>query len=235
MRVVSLLFLSILLTGSLFAQSNLRLGLRVSPLISSSNVTDAQGNDIDAELSSKLGGSFGLMADYYFTENYGLHTGVHIVSKGFKRDGNVALNDTATRAASQNISITSVEIPIALKLKTGSINGSDWNINGLFGLSADFTAGNSNSWTGVNPINNQLADEGTLRSQARLINPIAFSFLFGGGTEYDFGGAGLGYIGLVYHWGLTNLNRKKAYEEGTPGNTETFNVNYFSLDLGYYF
>ncbi|MCI4671394.1 MAG: PorT family protein [Bacteroidia bacterium] len=235
MRVVSLLFISILLLGTLQAQNSLKLGLRVSPIISSANVTDAQGNGVDAEVSSKLGGSFGLMADYYFSENYGFHTGIHIVNKGFKRDGNVSLNDTATVAASQNVSITTVEIPLALKLKTGQIGGSDWNINGLFGLSADVTASNSNAWTGINPATNEIATAGTLRSQANLVNPINFSFLFGAGTEYDFSGAGLGYIGLVYHWGLTNMNRKKNFAEGTLGSGETFRISYFSIDLGYYF
>ncbi len=234
MRSLSLLFLCFCLTGAVHGQSKLNLGLRLSPILSNASISDSSGNEVMDDVSSKLGLTFGLIADYNFTENYALHTGVHIVRKGFRREGPVMINDSSTVVGSQNISITSVEIPLALKLRTPEI-GTGWFANGLFGVSADIRTGSRNEWEGVNPLNNNLAQSGTLQSQASFINPLALSFIFGVGGEYEVGGVGRLNFGIVYHRGLTNLNRRRAFQENTQGNSETYRVSYISLELGYYF
>ncbi|MEO0899785.1 MAG: porin family protein [Bacteroidota bacterium] len=235
MRTSSLLIILIFLANCVFAQSKLKLGLRLSPIFSSAKVVDATGNEVSDQLSTKLGGSFGLMADWRATENYGIHTGVHIVNKGFKRDGNVAVDSASTVAGTQNVTVTAIEIPLALKLRTTEF-GDGWYADGLFGLSVDITASNSNRWTGVNPVNYELSTSGgTLQTQANLINPVNFSFIFGVGAEYEVGNVGRTNFGLVYHRGLTNLNRQSAFQPNVQGAEETFRLSYFSLELGYYF
>lgn len=234
MRTSSLLFLLIFLSSGLVAQNKLKLGLRLSPIFSTGKVVDETGNEVSDQISTKLGGSFGLMADFRANDNYGIHSGIHIVNKGFKRDGNVMVDSATTQAATQNITVTTVEIPVALKLRTTEF-GNGWYADGLFGASLDITASNSNRWTGVNPLTNQLGESGTLQTQANLINPLNFTFIFGVGAEYEVGNVGRANFGLVYHRGLTNMNRREGYEMDANGANETFRINYFSLELGYYF
>jgi len=214
-----------------FAQEGLKIGLRFSPIISNGQIVDANGNTVADDVTAKVGISYGLMANYGFTENYGIHSGVHIVTKGFNRAGGVIV-DSAIQNIEENVSITTVEIPLGLKLRTGEISNG-LHINGLFGLALEITASNRNRWTGVNPFTYETGASGTF--QNRFVTPINLGFIFGAGGEYEINKVGIINFGLVYHRGITNMNRQNIYAENTRGFTETYRVSYYSLELGYYF
>ncbi|RMG75153.1 MAG: hypothetical protein D6722_01435 [Bacteroidetes bacterium] len=219
-----------LLTSGLYAQQGLKIGLRFSPIFASASITDQDGNDIVENISTKVGISYGLMANYGITDNYGFHSGIHIVQKGFKRTEDVVLPDNGGTLSNavQDVRLTTVEIPLALKGRSPEI-GRGFFINGLFGGSIDITAGYRNQYSVYNPVTKQAVAESGTTKNSKLANPVALSFIFGLGGEYEMN-IGTLNAGFFYHRGLTNVNNRSQF-----GNEESIRVNYLSLDLGYYF
>lgn len=236
MQRIITLFFALTLAASGYAQEGLKIGLRFSPIYSYARVVDASGNRVSDDLSGRLGISYGLMVNYGLGQGstYGLSTGIHIVNSGFSRMGSAtAVGTDSTVNAEQKWTFTTVEIPVTVKLRTSEI-GSGFYANGFFGGSVNFTAGNKNVYTGLNP-QSDLRGEGTLQREAQLVNPLSFSFIFGAGGEYEVGSVGVLSFGLVYHQGLTNLNRQGKFESLARGASEKYRLNYFSLELGFFF
>jgi hypothetical protein len=206
-----------LLVLSVSAQQGFKIGLRFSPIISYASILDSTKSSIPGlDKSAKIGFSYGLLANYGFTDNYAFHTGVHIVTKGYS---------TSTTTTTTNVKYTSVEIPIALKLRSNEVATGIY-IKGLFGISADVNVGFKNEYTGFNPYTGAPGD-GTIKD-TKYINPFTTTFIFGPGAEWDLS-FGVVDLGLIFHQGLMNINNKKQTGEGI------IRVNYVSLDLGYYF
>lgn len=205
------------------AQEGLKIGLRFSPLVAFTSITDETGNEIAGNtVSNKLGFSYGLAATYGFTDNYGIYSGVHIVRKGFERtDVRDSLSFT------QDVVATTVEIPLALRGRSNEI-GNGIYLSGLFGVSLDVRAGYTNEYTGGNPVT-LTAGNGTTKNSA-LINPITASFLFGVGADWFVDRVGTFNFGLIFHRGLLNLNNQSNF-----GNEEVITVSYLSLDVAYMF
>ncbi|GAB4419809.1 MAG: hypothetical protein OHK0039_32610 [Bacteroidia bacterium] len=230
MQRISLFIVALCIATGMQAQEGLKIGLRLSPIVSSASITNENGNDVPAELSSKLGITYGLMMDYGFTDKIGLHTGIHIVNKGFKRSETITLLDSGgvIENATQNVSMTTVEIPLALKGRSPEVTDGLY-INGLFGLSVDISAGYKNEYDRYNPVTRLASGPGTTKN-TKLINPLNFSFIFGLGAEYEIDRVGTFNGGIFYHRGLTNMNNRSQF-----GNQESIRVSYLSLDLGYFF
>ena len=225
-----ILLLSILIgtTLSLHAQEGIKIGLRLSPIFSFANITDGDGNQFNGlDRSSKIGFSYGLTANYGFTENYGLYTGLHIVSKRFERTQEVIL-PTERVNATQNIRVSSIEIPAAIRLRSNEI-APGMHIVGIFGLAFEFNTGYKNEFTGLNPIDStSTATSGTNRN-SEFIKNLTTSFIFGPAVDYetDFGMINLG---IIYHQGLSDIDKLDSY-----GNSETIKINYLAIDIGYFF
>ncbi len=227
LRVIVLFLAGLLPALPALAQEGVKIGLTFTPIISFASVTDSDNNDIPGlETSSKLSFAYGLMFNYGFTENYAFHSGIHIVRKGFKRNQTVD-----NLPVSQDVFFTSLEVPIALKLRSNEV-GNGVFIKGLFGISTDIQLGYRNEYTGSNPVTGEPAQSGTTRT-SNLANPLALSFIFGPGAEIVLDRIGTVNVGVIYHRGLTNLNNKSKFTG--PGSEESIKVSYFSLDLGYYF
>ncbi|MEM6801795.1 MAG: outer membrane beta-barrel protein [Bacteroidota bacterium] len=224
MKRTLLLLLILGCYGSSIAQQGFSIGLRFSPIFSFASITDDDGNTpVGLETSSKVGLSYGLNLHYGITDNYGFKSGVHIVNKGFKREQMI----DAVMAV-QDIRMTTVEIPLALKGRSNEV-GNGLFINGQFGISADFRAGYRNEFSGVNPIPGGTGDSGTSKN-TKFLNPLAFTFIFGVGGEKVIDRVGTINFGIIYHQGLTNVNNKDNFM-----NNENIKIRYISLDLGYFF
>ena len=119
----NLLFLLILVSAvSLQAQRGLKMGLRFSPIFSFANITDSTGASVDGNLSTRPGLSYGLSVNYGFQDNVGFHTGLHIVNKGYRRTSSIKVDSAITvNDASENVRITTVEIPLALRGRTNEV------------------------------------------------------------------------------------------------------------------
>jgi hypothetical protein len=223
MKKSLLLIPFLFISFGLFAQEGFKIGLRFSPIVSFASVADKDNNSIPGlEKSGKIGLSYGLMVNYGFNDNYGLHSGIHLVNKGFTR--NQSINGTATQ---QSVRVSTVEIPLAVKGRSNELGVSGIYINGLFGISIDITTGYKNDYEGINPFTGAVGS-GTSKKK-EFVNPLAFSFLFGAGTDIELD-IGTINTGLIFHRGLTNLNNRNKV-----GNEETIKISYLSLDLGYFF
>lgn len=206
------------------AQSPVRLGLKFNPIISYARVTDEDKKSIDGlDKSSKLGFSGGLMLDFNFSDRAAFHTGLLIVKKGydysypFTSTSNDSIPVTTTETRSINASITTVEIPIALKMRSGDI-ADGLRIRGLFG-----------GQLGLNVSSKTKTQIETSRKTSDFYQPVSIDFLAGAGVEYDINNVGTLDFGLSYHNGLSRFNKKKS-SDGIRTLT-----HYFSLDIGFYF
>jgi len=231
-----LLFAAILILGTTLYAQNVKLGLRLSPLVSFASIADSNGNSVSDELRTKVGLSYGLTVKYYplTNENIAIISGIHIVNRGYRRDGSIELNDTSTVVSSENVRFTTVEIPVMLQGRTGDIGGGI-HIVGNFGTTIDVTAGYRNQWTGVNPFDYSLSAEGGTLTGTDKVTPVNLSFVFGAGIDWDISNVGTVNVGINYHQGLTRLNRQSGFQGQTRSSTEEIRMNYIVLDLNFFF
>ena len=224
---LALFFICIGFSSKAFAQSPVRLGLKFNPIISYAQVTDEDKSSIDnLDKSSMLGFSGGLILDFNFSERAAFHTGLLIVKKGydytypFQVTSNDSVPITITENRSIDASITTVEIPLALKMRSGDIaNG--LRLRGIFGGQVGLNVSSKTERT-------TLVSESS-RKTSDFYQPLSVDFLVGAGVEYDIETVGTLDFGLSYHNGLTRFNKKKN-NDGIRAL-----VHYFSLDIGFFF
>ncbi len=225
---LALFFICIGFSSKALAQSPIRLGLKFNPIISYAQVTDEDKKSIDKlDKSSKLGFSGGLMLDFDFSERAAFHTGLLIVKKGYDYSYPISVtsNDsipvTTTETKSIKASITTLEIPLALKMRSGDI-ADGLRIRGLFGGQLGLNVSSKTT----DKIGSAIIES---RKTSDFYQPISIDFLVGAGVEYDIESIGTLDFGLSYHNGLTRFNKKKdSYNSRAL-------VHYFSLDIGFYF
>ncbi|MCC5945103.1 MAG: PorT family protein [Bernardetiaceae bacterium] len=203
--------LAFLISFSAFSQGELRLGLNFSPIVSFPRVTDEDRNVVDdLNNSAKIGFSGGLKLDYNISESVALHSGVQIVRKGYKSETDSSLTD---------VSFTAVEIPLALKMRSGEVIDGV-RIRGLFGLQLGLNVGASTTV--------EANRESITNRRLNNYNLLIPDFIVGVGAEIATGDVGMVDVGFSYHHGLTRVTKKRA-EVGRVL------MSYFSLDLGFYF
>jgi hypothetical protein len=218
---LAVFFIFIGFSSKALAQSPIRLGLKFNPIISYAQVTNEDKKSVEGlDKSSKIGFSGGLMLDFDFSERAAFHTGILIVKKGYDysypflvTSGSVTTTETRTI----NASTTTVEIPLALKMRSGDIaNG--LRLRGIFG-----------GQVGLNVSSKTETQVETSRKTSDYYQPLSVDFLVGAGVEYDVESVGTLDFGLSYHNGLTRFNKKK-----TSDGIRTL-AHYFSLDIGFFF
>jgi len=196
-----IVLISVLLIFSLTKAQDFKIGLTFAPTISFNKQevnVDNKWKKVDG--SGGLGWKGGLLADYNFAGNYNLHSGLLIHNKAFKGD-------------SIDLKVSTIEIPLALKLRTEEV-ADNMHITGFFGGTADMNVGAT--------ITDTNGDEYNAND---MIKTFGLSFMAGVGAEYDldFGSIGLG---LSYHLGFTNIFSNKI-ERVTP--------KHLSIDMIFYF
>jgi Outer membrane protein beta-barrel domain len=150
-----------------YGQSPLRLGLRLSPIVSFASVTDNDKNTINGvDASGRLGINGGLIGVYQFTDKFGIQSGLQICTRGF----------TVTRPnAEQSSQVTIVEIPALLHMRTSEISNG-LRARGIFGSTIGILAGASSD----------IKVNGTSTSDKKGDNfsSLQFDFTFGAGAEW---------------------------------------------------
>ncbi|CAL1521587.1 porin family protein [Chitinophaga sp. MM2321] len=206
--------------GFNLSERKVRLGLTVSPMVSS---LKPQESGVTRN-SSKAGLNFGLMADFNLDDNgnYALASGFQAVIGGSKLmyDAGKGLNDYRQNAAEYNMKLTYVEIPLALKLKTHIDNG--MGLWGQFGTYLDFPVSGRTDITSLN----QTYDKVGILAQMNRVN---IGMLLGAGIEYPLGGNLTGMAGITYQNGFVDVTRNSKWDDGR------INMNSFALRLGVYF
>ncbi|SFF46878.1 porin family protein [Thermoflexibacter ruber] len=226
MKKIAFVVVFLLVSKLTFAQE-VRFGVRLSPILAFSSISDKDKNAVSGlTKSSRVGFAGGLMATYQFAEKFGIHSGLNIVLKGFEYEG--AFPAGSTRQTTK-VNLTTVEIPLALHMRTNEISNG-LRIRGLFGGSFNILASSKTDITsaGATPFSTKKSDG---------IYKLVPDFLFGAGVEWSLRDAGMIDLGFRFNLPLfLATDRISTVSNNTISNTEgRIKVSYLSLDLGYYF
>ncbi|RLD56546.1 MAG: PorT family protein [Bacteroidetes bacterium] len=188
-------------TASTTFSQGLRLGFIASPQVSWIK-SDINKVKTDGNL---FGFDFGLNADFFFTKNYALSTGITINNVG----GKLNYSDPVSLQASDSLynfaggtSITYklqyLKFPLSVKLKTNQIGY--FTYYGQFGLTPKILIGakaDVSSYS-INEVN--IIDE---------INFFNLSYNVGGGIEYSLGGNTAITVGVIYTNGFIDVTKNE--------------------------
>jgi Outer membrane protein beta-barrel domain len=217
----ALFALMLFTTVSLNAQEfkKFRLGLNVGPNFGWIKPTEA-GWEQDGV---RVGFSAGLITDFYFSNNYGISTGLQIMNAG----GRVKLN-TPLGALEAKYMNQYVQLPFGLKMKTNDFSG--FNIFGLFGITAEYRYKSRFDWTGTSGgivIGEENLDGKDYTRDLRL------GLNIGLGTEYNIAGSTSLFVSLVYNNGI--IGAAKSNDNQSVNNSTSGNINYFAVNFGVLF
>lgn len=209
LRVLPILLLLLCIPGLSRAQE-FSFGLHVSPQLSWID-TDAS----QTEAASKMLFSYGLLAEFSFSDKYAIATGINIQQAG----GELNFTDTAGFRALYKGQY--IEIPLALKMST--------NQNGyltyfaLFGGAVSFKTKETVTFDPERSAN-ELQDS--------YMAPIGVAFRIGAGLEYEIFGNSALVVGITYNHSLADNLRDEDIRiaKGTA-----YRFKYVSLTLGFLF
>lgn len=240
-------------TATSFAQSmsidskKFRFGVFVAPTMSWMRPTTDKTDDekyAPTNEGSKVGFTYGLMAEYNFAENYAIVTGLQINMTGGKINskylGTESGKINVVQNANFNYRLNYLEIPAALKLRTDPISG--FRFFGQLGLTTGFNIAKKATYsvdyynengTLLNSKGENEKIKGTL-----AIAPVMFTMNIGAGAEYPLNDKLAAYAGIFFNNGFapdaTNPNKyAMSYDQSfKDGNTR---LNNFALRLGLFF
>ncbi|WP_188315813.1 porin family protein [Chitinophaga agrisoli] len=203
-----------------FSMDRVRLGFKLDPIISVLKPQDAGAN----RTSSRLGLSYGLMADFLLNEegNYAFATGLQISMGGstLKYDAGKGVERFRQDPTEYTMKLQHIEIPATIKLKTTAYNGiAAW---GQFGTYLGFPI---RGRADVISRSERYDKENVLGD----LNPINAGLLLGAGVEYPLGERLTAVVGLIYQNGFVDVTRNAKWDDGKV------NMNSFALRLGMYF
>ena len=217
---------ALLLSLTAFGQLNpIQLGVQVSPSFSYMG-TD---NNIIEGNGSKLGLKLGVIGEYYFQDNYSIHTGinVHFGAGGKLRYDNefAAVNiwqsaldetyvdppeSTELRGATFDYKLQFVEIPLGLTLRTREFGYMCYFVRPQVALG--IMTGSKGSLEDVRAIDPD--DEFKINDHTNLLN---LSWGIGGGVEYAVSTQTSLIGGLVFQSGFLDLTKDKDTSLIRPG------------------
>lgn len=218
MKRIFLIFSGIILTFlTVQSQDNMasikpiRIGLMAAPSIAWMKPSDANFESDGV----KFGSQYGLATEFYFTDNYGLATGVNIVYNGGKLNN----KDAALKNIYNEIKykLQYLELPLSLKMRT---NPGFLSFYGQFGLGLSFAL---NAKGDYKMKNNVKKEDDDLKND---VNIFRGGFVVGGGVEISLGGSTTALAGVTFNNGLSDILKGKDFKSIN---------NYISLNLGILF
>lgn len=256
MKKISLLSLTALLMASgVQAQEEdtridtrkLRFGAYVAPTLSWMRPTASKDdkNQFSTENNgSKIGFTWGLMADYNFADNYAFVTGLQLNTTGGKiLATNVDQNQTnpsVVRKADFDYRLSFLEIPIALKLRTDDIQG--FRFFGQLGITTGFNIGKKATYTVEyrdQDGNIATAEGDNVKLKGTLgVPPVMFQMNIGAGAEYPINKKLAAYAGIFFNNGFApDATKPDKYDLNYDGTFRDANtrLNNFALRLGLFF
>lgn len=223
----------------------LRFGVYIAPSSSWMRPTTSKTDDnqyAPEKNGGKLGFTYGLMAEYYFSDNYALVSGLQVNMAGGKiKSGYIGSEKTnVVTAADFNYKLTYLEIPVGLKLRTDQISG--FRFFGQLGLTTGFNLAKKASYT-VDYIDEAGKKQTSTGENEKIkgtlaIAPVMFTMNIGAGAEYPLNDKLAAYAGIFFNNGfapdITNPN-KYNMPYGLPFKDANTRLNNFSLRLGIFF
>ncbi|MBC5994718.1 PorT family protein [Pontibacter sp. SD6] len=221
MLMKKITFLVLFLLAGFTSMAQVEIGLMVSPTISSPRFIAEDKYNFENE-GSKLGLGVGVVADYFFAQNYAFSTGLIYRSKGgeisyrYVRDEN---GSTITTQGQDDNSLQYIELPVSLKLFTNEVAP---------GTILYFQVGGSlNTRVSAN-VNDEKVINGEKVSKRFSI--FEADAILGGGAEFQMGESTKLFAGLTYHRGLSNVD--DFYRDVLVDKNIGIKNNGFSLDVG---
>jgi hypothetical protein len=230
-----------------------RFGVFFAPTMSwmkpTSNKSDDKLYIVNSE-GSKAGFTWGLMADYFFEENYGITTGFQVTNGGGKIattfNYNVPFPATnyIVKETYFDYKLQYLEIPFGLKLCSDELTGGV-RLFGNLGVAAAFNISKKADYEvtymeQISPGNN--IDKTVTGEKEKIqglgITPILMNLTVGGGIEYPLSEKLSLYTGLFFTNGFApNVTNPKEYDLDYKGKFDDANtrLNNFALRIGLFF
>jgi hypothetical protein len=220
------MLLASVLTNAALAQTRIagrsvRLGFKIDPVFT--NVLHPNETGLEKD-GSKMGFSYGLMADFLFRDGRGAFTsGIEITHAGAKlkyTDANKGLLQPASNQV-YDLNLQYLQIPLSIKLKTDRKDKIAWW--GQFGSYLGFLmkARGDYAVPGVSSY-----EKSNFSSK---INPINAGLLLGAGGEYSLDNRTNLFFGVGFENGFVDVTKNKDWNDGKV------NLNRWALRLGVFF
>lgn len=252
MKSTLLTILSLVAGLSAFGQVNpIQLGVQLSPTFSYMN-TD---NNLIESDGSKLGLKLGLIAEYYFQDNYSIHSGINVhfgaggklrydtrftnveVWRGSLDDALGTNSPTSQELSGSTLdySLQFVEIPLGITLRTREFGYVRYFVRPLVALG--IMSGSKGSLSDVRNV-----DDGENFKINSETNPVNISWGIGGGVEYAISTQSSLIGGIGFQSGFLDLTKDKGtnlVRSDRPGVTNEDNskgrMNSITIMLGVMF
>jgi hypothetical protein len=210
------------------AEAQIKLGVRVAPQITWSS-TDNKNTSTNG---TRVNATYGLMLDYFFTENYSLGTEFGIQSFGtnlnlsksrytsiFYNDNNVPRIIPNDDDLKYDYQLRYITIPIILKMRTNEIGNIRYYAE--FGYSsgflvrskADISMADKFQLSNVNINDPDAEDQFEINTQKYSDKVSAYrgSLIFGAGIQYNLFGQSQLIAGLRYDNGITSFTSDERW------------------------
>jgi hypothetical protein len=231
--------ITILLSVYQLAHAQIKLGIRVAPQLTWSK----PDNKITSTNGTRVNAAYGIMLDYYFTENYAIGTEFSLQSFGtnmsidqsrFTNISSQGVNYPPTDDLHYDYKMNYIQVPLILKMRTKEIGylryyaefGGAFNF--LTRAKADISMGTTFEKDKVNINNPDDEDEFRLAptDYDTRANVFRAGLIVGAGIQYNMFGNSLLVAGLRYDNGFTNFTRDDKLKT---------TINYFALNIGVLF
>ncbi|MET3541990.1 hypothetical protein ABID22_002715 [Pontibacter aydingkolensis] len=216
MKKITLLVLFLLAGFTSMAQ--VEIGLMVSPTISSPRFIAEDRHNFKNE-GGKLGLGIGVVADYFFAQNYAFSTGLVYRSKGGEISYTYVDELGSSRTEKDDNSLQYIELPVTLKLFTNEVAP---------GTILYFQVGGSLNTKVSAKVDDKKVISGEKVSKRFSI--FETDAILGGGAEFQMGESTKLFAGLTYHRGLSNTD--DFYRDVLNDKNIGIKNNGFSLDVG---
>ncbi|WP_299826108.1 outer membrane beta-barrel protein [uncultured Pontibacter sp.] len=198
--------------------AQVEIGLMISPTISSPRFIAEDKYNFKNE-GGKLGLGVGVVADYFFAQNYAFSTGLVYRSKGGELSY-ASTDETGNpiRPKDDN-AVQYIELPITLKLFTNDVAP---------GTILYFQVGGSLNTKVAAKVNDEKVINGG--KVAKRFSVFEADAILGGGAEFQMGESTKLFAGLTYHRGLSNID--DYYRDVLNDKNIAIKNSSFSLDVG---
>lgn len=225
----------VLISACLFspAWAQVKMGIKVSPQLTWTN-TDSKS--ISAG-STRANIGYGLVVDYYFSENYALGSEFSIGTfGGTLRPDSVFVKEkgAGTKDLEYRYKMQYINVPLIIKMRTKEIGYFRYYAEFGLGMSYRFRAKGDISSSVVNLTNVDVnnpdpVDQVTLQNNGDLSQKVNFfrsSIIIGAGVQYNAFGNTLLVAGLRYDNALNNFTDEPRWKAS---------MNFLALNLGVMF
>ncbi|KAA5533680.1 PorT family protein [Taibaiella lutea] len=223
----------------------IRFGVYVAPTMSWMKPTTAKTGDgsyAPKSNGSKIGFTYGVMAEYRFADNYAIVTGLQVNMTGGKiiSDYQGTATTKVVTHSDFNYRLNYLEVPAALKLRTDIIAG--FRFFGQLGITTGFNIAKKGTYTvdyTDDMGNKKTATGNNEKIKGTLaIAPVMFSMNIGAGLEYPLNQKLAAYGGIFFNNGFapdaTNPGKyDMAYD--LPFQDANTRLNNFALRIGLFF